>query len=294
MTIRKLAAPTWLLLALILRLLGVSYRQHLGIAFATYPAMCKRYIVVALLAAVSTGSTAQTLTITGGVLSGCSASCTGNLVIPNTVTSISGGAFAFGSFVSVTIPNSVTSIGGSAFADGSLTSITLGSGLTAIGHSAFASNSLTSVSIPSGVTSIGDYAFQGNLFTSISIPNGVTSIGEGAFERNDLTSVIIPSNVTTIGNGAFSDNMLTSILFEGDRPAATSASAFSGNINLAAVNYRPARIGWPGTAINGVVPTPLALMLAVPVQVPASTPITLVFLAGLLGFAVRRQKPIKL
>ena len=86
-----------------------------------------------------------------------------NLVIPNSVTSIGGGAFwNCYRLTSVTIPNSVTSIGRSAFAGCSgLTSVTIPNSVTSIGYSAFSGcSSLTDVTIPNSVTSIGDDAFR--------------------------------------------------------------------------------------------------------------------------------------
>ena len=62
-----------------------------------------------------------------------------NTIIPNSVTSISEGAFkGCSGLTSVEIPNSVTSIGDDAFSDCSgLTSVTIGSGVTTIGRFAF-------------------------------------------------------------------------------------------------------------------------------------------------------------
>ena len=89
---------------------------------------------------------------------------TGDLTIPNSVTSIYGSAFSGCSgLTSVTIPKSVTSIGGSAFSGCSgLTSVTIPNSVTSIGYWAFCDCSgLTSVIIPNSVTSIGDEAFRG-------------------------------------------------------------------------------------------------------------------------------------
>jgi len=131
-----------------------------------------------------------------------------SVIIPSSVTSIGGAAFAFCSgLTSITIPSSVTSIGNYAFAYCSgLTSVTIPSSVTSIGEGTFAyCSGLTSVTIPSSVTSIGWYAFAYcSGLTSVTIPSSVTTIEEGAFAYcSGLTSITIPSSVTTIGEGAF-------------------------------------------------------------------------------------------
>ena len=115
-----------------------------------------------------------------------------NLVIPNSVTSISNYAFyKCISLNSVTIPNSVTSIGESAFYHcSSLTSVTIGNSVMIIGKEAFEyCSSLTSVTIPNSVTSIGQYAFHNcDHLTSVTIGKSVTSIGRVTFyECTNLT-----------------------------------------------------------------------------------------------------------
>ena len=161
-------------------------------------------------------------------------------IIPNSVTSIGEGAFAFcDGLTSITIPNSVTSIEWCAFYDCmGLTSVTIPNSVTSIGDGAFKGcTGLTSITIPNSVTSIGESAFASCTgLTSITIPNSVTSIGESAFDSctgltsliisnsvtsiedwtfykcSSLTSVTIPNSVTSIGKGAFCDcTGLTSI-----------------------------------------------------------------------------------
>ena len=141
---------------------------------------------------------------------------------------------------SITIPNSVTSIGGGAFSGcpklekiivsnentyfdsrdncnaiiltatntllfGCKNSI-IPNGVTSIENSAFdCCTGLTSITIPNSVTRIGDYAFRSCTgLTSITIPNSVTSIGDYAFSGcSGLTSITIPNSVVSIGMEAF-------------------------------------------------------------------------------------------
>ena len=119
-------------------------------------------------------------TSTNTLIAGCK-----NSTIPNSVTSIGGGAFSgCTGLTSVTIPNSVTSIGGGAF-----------SGCTG----------LTSVTIPNSVASIGASAFYGCTgLTSVIIPNSVTSIKYSAFSGcTGLTEVTIEDGTEDLEFGSY-------------------------------------------------------------------------------------------
>ncbi len=132
----------------------------------------------------------------------------GELVVPNSVKSISDAAF-YGckGLTSVTIPDSVTSIGVSAFSDcKDLTSVIIPDSVTSISDGAFRNcTGLTSVTIPDSVTSIDSSAFRDCTgLTSVTIPDSVTSIGDLAFYScTGLTSVTIPNSVTNINAYAF-------------------------------------------------------------------------------------------
>ena len=145
----------------------------------------------------------------------------GNLVIPDSVTSIGGGAFlGCSGLTSIVIPDSVTSIGDRAFVScTSLTSVTIPDSVTSIGDYAFyGCCGLTSVTVSSNVTRLPSYVFYGcSSLTNVTIPDRVTSIGEGTFSRcTGLTSVVIPDSVTSIGKSAFYEcRSLTSITFNG-------------------------------------------------------------------------------
>ena len=95
---------------------------------------------------------------------------TGDLVIPEGVTSIGNGAFYYcDKLTSVTIPNTVISIGEKAF---------------------YSCHNLTSLTIPDLVKAIGSEAFCNCGIKSIVIGNSVSKIGEYAFRRCSLTSVV--------------------------------------------------------------------------------------------------------
>ena len=156
-------------------------------------------------------------------LCGCSSAATGEITIPNSVTTIGEEAFYYCSGLTsinvdaanmhysstdgvlfnyakdtlilypigntraeYTIPNSVTTIRDYAFYNcWRLTSITIPNSVTTIGNDAFEDCiGLTSVNIPNSVTTIGSYAFYGcSSLASANIPNSVTTIKSGTFQE---------------------------------------------------------------------------------------------------------------
>ena len=128
----------------------------------------------------------------------------GEMIIPDSVTSIGDSAFSYCTGLTsilVADGNSKYHSSGNCIIETSSKILILGcktseipsdGSVTSIGNYAFAGcTGLTSVTIPDSMTSIGYRAFQGcTVLTSITIPDRVTSIGGSAFEGcSDLTTV---------------------------------------------------------------------------------------------------------
>ena len=142
----------------------------------------------------------------------------GDLIIPNSVTSIGVCAFFGSGFTGeIVIPESVTSIGELAFSCCyKVTSLTFNAtdckhiistnpyGVT----SPFSDcSNLKKLTIGESVQKIPDYAFAGCDFLEgeLIIPNSVTSIGDCAFFGSGFTGeIVIPEGVASIGGLAFS------------------------------------------------------------------------------------------
>lgn len=141
----------------------------------------------------------------------CSTAAQGEIILPNSVTTIGNYAFyrCLG-VTSVTIPNTVTAIGENSFSNCGITSVTIPASITSFGDWAFSGcRDLKTVIFPENLTVIGNYMFDRCVnLTSVNIPNSVTVIGPQAFYGcQNLISVKVPDGVTSVGNFAFSEVM---------------------------------------------------------------------------------------
>ena len=132
------------------------------------------------------------------------------IVIPETVTKISGAAFRWcKNLKSITLPDSIVTLGESAFAGcDALESITFSKNLTDIGKSAFTGcNALTSVVLPDSLKNIGAEAFYAcTSLETVSFGEGVLDIGERAFYLCiSLKEVEIPKLVKVLRDSVFAD-----------------------------------------------------------------------------------------
>ena len=127
--------------------------------------------------------------------------CSGDVIIPDGVKKISGGAFMDSDVESVVILDSVESIGGGAFAFcRALKKINIPGSIKTIGLFTFKNcDHLETVEFTSGLEIIGIGAFSGckNL-KELNFPETETEISDGAF-----TAVALPASLEKIEDGAF-------------------------------------------------------------------------------------------
>lgn len=128
-----------------------------------------------------------------------------DVVIPDNVTEISGGAFGGMSVASVTLPEGLKKISG-AFCDcDSLKTINLPEGLKEISHSFDSCDSLQTINLPEGLKEISYSFFFGcKSLKSITLPNTL-EILKRSFGYSGLERVTIPSGISMIGSNDYQD-----------------------------------------------------------------------------------------
>ena len=176
----------------------------------------------------------------------------GDLVIPNSVTTIDDYAFSncYGLNGSLTLSNSLKTIGTSAFnwCQELKGNLTLPDSVTTIGDNAFRNcyKFTGNLTIPNSVTTIGYGAFYNCFgFTGdLTIPNSVTTIGVGAFQKcpGFTGSLILPNSVTTIGENAFNECSGFTNLKLSEKLSIIPLEAFSGCTNLSGELVIPASV----------------------------------------------------
>ncbi len=180
----------------------------------------------------------DTVTHMTGNFSGCAQLET--VELPNGLTELPTGMFyQCASLASIRLPDSLATIGGSAFRGCSaLTAIELPEGLRSVDKYAFAGSGLTGVDLPDSVTAIGDYAFQAcRSLGSVHLPAALDALGIYAFaDCSALTApVTVPSGIAAVPEYCFENcYALTEILLP-DGLSAIGRAAFKGCRTLTAL-----------------------------------------------------------
>ncbi len=140
----------------------------------------------------------------------CPSAKSGDMTVPDTVTSLHDGSFDDCRFIeNLALGSGLTEIGDYMFESADdLKTVTFSSGsqLHTIGERAFSEcESLESFDIPSGLRTIADGAFQNcKSLAAFDLPSGLESIGRGTFAGcTSLANLTIPASVVDIGPYAF-------------------------------------------------------------------------------------------
>ena len=160
---------------------------------------------------------------------------TGNLVIPQTLTSIPYEAFWHCGFDgNLQLHNGIITIGEGAFSGCKFKGeLILPKDLQTLSPDCFDNNEFSGeLILPKNLVNIGESAFAGNwrLTGTLEIPEDVANIGAGAFAQcSSLEKIILPSSLETIGNGAFENCFgINSIVCKGTMPPDIQSGAFNG------------------------------------------------------------------
>ena len=194
-----------------------------------------------LTGTLTLGSSLQT--IGAGAFYDCSFS--GNLVIPDSVTSIGRYAFYSRPYLrpetqgTLTLGRNLRTIGESAFCESRYTgSLTIPDSVVEIGERAFyqCENLNGTLTLGRSLRTIGKEAFSGCAFTgSLTIPEGVAEIADGAFSslhqfnRDGMFNgtLTLPSTLKTIGAEAFAYTDFSGELLIPDGVTSIGANAFA-------------------------------------------------------------------
>ena len=154
-------------------------------------------------------------TIEGGAF--CSSTGLKSLKLPNSITKLDAFALNFALIDQITLPDSLRTIEMGAFeACEYLKTIKIPESVTSIGQRAFSHcHSLTSVNIPKSIKKIENSTFYNcSALTQITLPDSLECIDQEAFAWCfRLSQITIPATVKSIGKNAFKDCYELGIVF---------------------------------------------------------------------------------
>ncbi|VEH03836.1 Autolysin [Slackia heliotrinireducens] len=154
----------------------------------------------------------------------------GNVVIPENVTTIGNAAFMTQGaplITGITLPTGLTAIPASLAGGQAISEVGIPDKVETIGASAFAGCPIVSVDIPASVTSIGRSAFAGvssnPTLESITLHEGLQTIDRQAFAYSKVASAQLPASVATLHKDAFKNSEQPVLLYT-DLPYSELAS----------------------------------------------------------------------
>ena len=146
----------------------------------------------------------------------------GEVVLPDSVTTIADGVFAGTGITKITLPAGVTEISANLFQNcENLTEVVILGRITTIGNYAFQNTALTNFTVGREVTAIGTYAFQGcdKLETVTFAPNGTDTLVIADYAFQDCTSLTTVELPVRVRNGkdasGYASNGIDNYAFEG-------------------------------------------------------------------------------
>ena len=148
-----------------------------------------------------------------------------NLVIPESVKSISDQTFAWNGMKTLSIMGSETTFRASSFIFNEIETLYVNSKM--IPTYAFSTmgggsgGHLKTLTLGESVQVIGNFSFNGNDLTTVTIPNSVTDLGQSALGANELRSIII--------KGKNSSSEFSSTWYTGDKGWASDVTCVKDN-----------------------------------------------------------------
>ena len=174
---------------------------------------------------------------------GCKKGFSGDITIPDGVTSIGNGAFSgIGDIGEITIPNTVTEIGANAFASNEITAFIIENDENAVAGAPWG------VKVPICWTGLE----MDNYFTwNNGTITGLSAYGQYLYDKDELTKIVIPDECVEIGNHAFVNlDKITEVVIS-DQTQTINRSAFENCTSLKTVTIGNGVTTIDSTAFNG-------------------------------------------
>lgn len=139
----------------------------------------------------------------------------GNVIIPNTVTSLPPNAFAYTNIESLIFPDSLYEVPQDCcLSCNLLQNVTLGQNVKKIDSNAFKyCKKLKFINLPESIIELGDYIFYDTDIQNINLPNSIEIIGRGIISAKNIFQINIPENLRKISAYAFGHSPIKTVIW---------------------------------------------------------------------------------